>query len=141
MIQSSLFGGLVHFDCFPDLTLVLDDNNIIKVLTLNILTSGYDMLEGSKLLALVYQIYYRLLKINLNPKTISKPTAGKTLLIQSSTPDANIQVPKMVYWKDISLPNEWTLEYEVPPVKTIPDDCTLDYIQQYLDSNVKISFD
>ncbi|XP_041023270.1 probable UDP-arabinopyranose mutase 2 [Juglans microcarpa x Juglans regia] len=39
----------------------------------------------------------------------------------SSTPNANIQVPKMVYWKYISLPNEWTLEHEVPPVKTIPD--------------------
>ena len=38
MIQSSLFDGLVYFDCYPDLTLALDDPNITKALTLNILT-------------------------------------------------------------------------------------------------------
>lgn len=47
--------------------LALDDPNIIKALTLNILTSGYDMDEGSESLAIIYRIYYRLLKTNLNP--------------------------------------------------------------------------
>jgi hypothetical protein len=43
MIQSSLFNGLIHFDVFPNLTLSLDDINILKALTSNVLTSGYDM--------------------------------------------------------------------------------------------------
>ena len=38
--------------------LALDDPNIIKALTLNILTSGYDMKEGSEPLAIIYRIYY-----------------------------------------------------------------------------------
>ena len=29
MITSSLFDGLVYFNCYPDLTLVLDDPNIV----------------------------------------------------------------------------------------------------------------
>ena len=48
LITSSLFDGLVYFNCYPDITLALDDPNIVKVLTLNILTSGYDMDESSK---------------------------------------------------------------------------------------------
>jgi hypothetical protein len=43
MIQFSLFNGPVHFDVFPNLTLSLDDINILKALTLNVLTSGYDI--------------------------------------------------------------------------------------------------
>ncbi|KAK9993173.1 hypothetical protein SO802_022876 [Lithocarpus litseifolius] len=53
MIIASLYDGLVYFDCYPDITLALDDVNIVKALTLNILTSGYDMEEGSKPFALI----------------------------------------------------------------------------------------
>jgi hypothetical protein len=60
MIQSSLFNGPIHFDVFPNLTLSLDDINILKALTLNVLTSGYDIEEGSKPLAIIYRIYYNL---------------------------------------------------------------------------------
>ena len=54
MIQSSLFNGHIHFDVFPNLTLSLDDINILNALTLNVLTSGYDMEEGSRPLTIIY---------------------------------------------------------------------------------------
>ena len=63
MITSSLFDGPVYFNCYPDITLALDDPNIIKTLTLNILRSGFDMDEGNKPLAIIYRIYYRLLEV------------------------------------------------------------------------------
>jgi hypothetical protein len=47
MIQSSLFNGPIHFDAFPNLTLALNDIHIFKALTLNVVTSGYDVEEGS----------------------------------------------------------------------------------------------
>ncbi|KAG7969086.1 hypothetical protein I3843_07G012600 [Carya illinoinensis] len=141
MIQSSLFNGPVYFDCFPDLPLALNDPNILKALTLNIATSGYDMVKGSKPIAVIYRIYYRVLKSTLNPKTVLKSTGGKTLLIQSSTPDANVKVPTMIHWKDISLPNEWILNQEVPPAPILTAKLDIDYIQQYLDGTVKISFE
>ena len=47
MITASLYDGPVYFSCHPDLTLALDDPNIIKALTLNIASSGYHMEEGS----------------------------------------------------------------------------------------------
>ena len=36
MITASLYDGPVYFSCYPDLTLALDDANIVKALTLNI---------------------------------------------------------------------------------------------------------
>ena len=61
MITTSLYDGLVYFDYYPDIFLALDDPNIVKALILTILTSGYNMEEGSKPFALIYCIYYRLL--------------------------------------------------------------------------------
>jgi hypothetical protein len=140
MIQSSLFNGPVHFDVFPNLTLSLDDINILKALTLNVLTSGYDMEEGSRPLAIIYRIYYKLMKTNLDPQAVIKNAGQSTLLIQSSTHDANIQIPKMIRWDDINLPNEWLLENVSKPPRVINDSSSLDYIQQYLDGSVKINF-
>ena len=130
MITSSLFDGPVYFNCYPDLALALalDDPNIIKALTLNILTFGYDMDEGSKPLAIIYCIYYRLVKTTLNLHARLRDTGDKTLLIQCSTPDAKVQIPKMIQWKDIKLPKEWLLEQEAQPTKFVSDELNLDHI-------------
>ena len=112
---SYLHIGLVQvvINCYPDLTLVLDDSNIVKALTLNIASSGYHMEEGSKPFALIYRIYYILLGTQLNPGArINREPAGKTMLIQCSTPDARVQVSKMIHWQDINLPKQWFLEQE-----------------------------
>ena len=62
------------------------------------------------------------------------------MLIQCSTLDAKVQVPKMIQWQDVKLPTEWFLEQESPIAKPIFDELDLTHIQQYLDSTVKISF-
>ena len=141
MITASLYDGPVYFSCCPDLTLALDDPNIIKALTLNIASSGYHMEEGSKLFALIYRIYYRLLGTQLNPSAINhREPSGKTMLIKCSTPNAKIQITKKIQWQDIKLPTDWFLEQESPIAKPIFDELDLTHIQQYLDGTVKISF-
>ena len=133
MITASLYDGPVYFNCYPDISLALDDPNTVKVLTLNIASFGYDMEEGSKPFALIYRIYYRLLGTQLNPGArINKEHTGKTMLIQCSTFDARIQPFK--------LPTEWLLEQESPLAKPAFDELNLTHIQQYLDGTVKISF-
>ena len=140
---SYLHIGLVQvvINCYPNLTLVLDDSNIVKALTLNIASSGYHMEEGSKPFALIYCIYYRLLGTQLNPGArINREPVGKTILIQCSTPDARVQVLKMIQWQDVKLPTEWMLEQETPLAKPTFDELNLTHIQQYLDGTIKISF-
>ena len=141
MITASLYDGLVYFNCYSDLTLAFDDPNIVKALTLNIASFGYHMEEGSKPFALIYRIYYRLLGTQLNPGAkINGEPFGQTMLIQCSTLDAKVQVPKMIQWQDVKLPTKWLLEQETPLAKPIFNELDLTHIQQYLDGTVKISF-
>ena len=96
MITASLYNGPVYFDCYPNISLALDDPNIVKALTLNVLTFGYNIDEGNKPFALIYRIHYRLLGTQLNPCARIKDLDGKTMLIQCSTHDAKVQIPKMI---------------------------------------------
>ena len=46
----------------------------------------------------------------------------------------------MIQWQYVKLPNDWLLEQESPPTKSVFDELDLTHIQQYLDGIVKISF-
>jgi hypothetical protein len=140
MIQSFLYAGPVHFNVFPNLSVSFEDINVLKSLTLNVLTQGYDMEEGSKPIAIIYRISYRLMKTNLNPQAVFKDPKGPTLLIQSSTQDATISIPKMIRWDNLTLPNEWLLENVSKPENVVIRSTNVDLIQQYLDGTVKINF-
>ena len=115
-MEASLHNGPIHFNCFPDFTLSLSDQNLFKALTLNIKTDGEitQMIEGSQPIALIYRIYYKTMKSNLNVHALNKSPKDQTVLIQSSTSDANIQIPRTILWKDITLPSQWTLPQELP---------------------------
>ena len=62
------------------------------------------------------------------------------MLIKCSTPDAKVQIPKMIQWQDIKLPTEWFLEQESPIARPIFNELDLTHIQQYLNGTVKIRF-
>ena len=115
IIESNLHNGPIHFDYFPNFTLSLSDKYLLKALTLNIKTSGYEMLEGSQPLALIYRIYYKCIRTNLNVHALVKSPKDQTLLIQSHASDANIRVPKSIRWNEVTLPNDWFLENETQP--------------------------
>ncbi|KAI8563905.1 hypothetical protein RHMOL_Rhmol03G0145600 [Rhododendron molle] len=85
------------------------------------------MLKGSHALALIYRIYYKCMKTNLNIHALVKSPKDKTVLIQSNT-NANIQT-------------SWVSENDSYPHKMQNDTVDLDYIKQYLDGTVRISFD
>ena len=72
VIESSLSNGPVHFDCYPDFTVSLSDPHILKTLTLNIQTSGYEVLPGTQPLALIFRIYYKVTGTNMNFQALIK---------------------------------------------------------------------
>ena len=45
MITASLYDDPVYFNCYPDISLALDDPNIVKALILNIASSGYNIVH------------------------------------------------------------------------------------------------
>ena len=145
MVEANISKGPIHFNVDLDFTISLDDGAPEKALTLKINTTGYQMIEGSRLLALVYRIYYKLLKTNLNPQALLKDPKEKTLLLQASSEDIKIDIPKMIKWEDIKFPDEWDLPNEMPPTLLPPINITetdnLNSVEQYLDGTVKIRFD
>ena len=142
-LEASLHNGPIHFNCFPDFTLSLSDQNLFKALTLNIKTDGEitQMIEGSQPIALIYRIYYKTMKSNLNVHALNKSPKDQTVLIQSSTNDANIQIPRTILWKDITLPSQWTLPNELPQRPISNTSLNLENIKQFSDGTVKISFE
>ena len=147
MVEASFSKGPIHFNVNPDLTLSLDDSASEKALTLRINTTRYHMIEGSHPLALVYRIYYKLLKTNLNPQALLKDPKYQTLLLQASSDDIKVDVSQMIKWEDIKLLEEWELIHEMPPILMPPTQMqnieteNLKSIEQYLDGTVKIKFD
>ncbi|CAL2257671.1 unnamed protein product [Prunus armeniaca] len=77
----------------------------------------------------------------MNFQALNKSPKDQTVLIQSHTPDARIQVPQTMKWSEVTLPKEWTLVTESQPAPIQRSLNNLDYIQQYLDGTVKIRFD
>jgi hypothetical protein len=47
MVESSLFQGLIYFNCYPNFVVSLTDETVLQTLELDIETSGYNMLEGA----------------------------------------------------------------------------------------------
>ena len=141
MVESSLFNGPIHFDCYANLTLSLSDPHILKALTLKVKTSGYKVLEGTQPLALIYRIYYKVTGTNMNFQALAKSPKDHTLLIQTNIENAHISVPKTINWSDINLPSDWCLINESKPVAMQNTTVNLDNIKQYFDGTVEINFD
>ena len=139
MMETSLHNGPVYFNCYPNFALSLSDRNIMDALTLNIKTDGYYMKEGLEPLAIIYRIYYKLMKTTLDPQSMVEPSPkGHTLLLQASTPNSRLCVPRQIQWKDINLPERWQLDAIAPPPKI--ENTELDFIAQKIDYIVIISF-
>ena len=118
MMETSLHKGPIYFNCYPNFALSLSDRNIMDALTLNVKTDGYYMKEGLEPLAVIYRIYYKLMKTTLDPQSMVDPSPkGYTLLLQTSTPDIRLCVPKQIQWKDINLPEQWKLQAIAPTPK------------------------
>ena len=97
------------------------------------------MKGGSKPLAVIYRIYYKLMKTTLDPQSMVDPSPkGQTLLLQASTQNTRLRVPQQIQWKDITLPEKWQLEAIAPTPKI--ENTEPDFIAQNIDGTVIISF-
>ena len=142
-MESSLSGRPVHFDCFPNLTVALDDPHISKVLTLNIKTYGTLVFHGTRQLALIYRVYYKCMRTNMSIQAIDKRKAGETTLIQTPDVRSTVHVPRTLKWSEVTFPTHWTIDnenYQLQIQKPVsnPD---LDFVQQLADGTVRLSFD
>ena len=115
----------------------------MKALTLNIKTHGTLMLPGVQQIALIYKVYYKCIRTNLNVHALDKRKIGETILIQTKDIRSKIQVPKTLKWSDVIFPSNWTLENEnySLQIQNSSQNPDLDFVQQLVDGTVRLSFD
>lgn len=139
-VESSLSHGPIFFNCFPDLTVSLDDKNILDVLFLNVKLHGYDMKEGSVPITLVYRVQYKVMNsIRSNFLKTKCDKSGETTLFLTDETKANVIVPKTIQWSDITLPEKWALERATPALPRFTPD--FHDIIQHQTGKVELVFD
>ena len=139
-IESSLSHGPIFFNCFPDLTVSLDDKNILDVLFLNVKLHGYDMKEGFVPITLVYRVQYKVMNyITSNFLKTKCDKSGETTLFLTDETKTNVIVPKTIQWSDITLPERWSLEKATPALPRVTPD--FHDIIQHQTGKVELVFD
>ena len=79
------------------------------------------------------------MKTTLDPQSMVDPSPkGYTLLLQASTPDSRLHVPKQIQWKDINFLEQWKLQAIAPTPKI--ENIEPDFIAQQTDGIVIIAF-
>ena len=142
-IETSLSGGPVHFNYFPDFAVHLHDPHVMKALTLNIKTYRILMVQGTSQIALIYRVYYKCMRTNFNVQALDKKRPGETTLIQTTDPRSNIQVPKTLQWSEVTFPENWTLENEnyLLQIQDPSQNPDLEFVQQLSNGTIRLSFD
>ncbi|KAL0013371.1 hypothetical protein SO802_000440 [Lithocarpus litseifolius] len=142
-IESSLSGGPVHFNCFPDFIVHLHDQYVMKALTLNIKTHETLTMQETSQIALIYGVYYKCIRTNMNVQALDKRKMGETILIQTTDVRSKIQVPRSLKWFEVSFPENWTLKNENYPlqIQNPAQNLDLDFVQQLADGTVRLNFD
>ena len=70
------------------------------------------MVQGTSQIALIYRVYYKCMRTNMNVGALDRREKGETILIQTTDPTARISIPRSLKWNQISFPANWTLENE-----------------------------
>ncbi|GAV79863.1 MP domain-containing protein, partial [Cephalotus follicularis] len=102
-IETSLCNGSVYFDGYPDLTISLTDINILETLKINIKLHGYDMLPGSKIIAIIHYVHYKFSNL-ICLKSLENLTKGETTIMKCTIKDSNILTLHIIKWSDINIP-------------------------------------
>ena len=59
------------------------------------------MVEGAQQIALIYRVYYKCIRTNMNVQALNKKTPGETTFIQTSAPGSKAQVPRTLKWTKV----------------------------------------
>ncbi|KAJ9140919.1 hypothetical protein P3X46_031510 [Hevea brasiliensis] len=142
IVESSLCDGPIYFSCYPNFTISIRDPHVMKALSLDIKTSGYDMLPRSENIILIYRIHYKAMNTvvpNLREETTKLISPkGTTTFFVTDLEKGNLVVPKSIEWEQVKLPKNWILEEAIPPKKEESTD--LESIIETNNGTVAISF-
>lgn len=99
--ESNLANGHVYFNCYPNFSIDLYDENITKILTLNLKIPTTTM-ETSKNVVIICRVHYNIMSSILSPNAKKESAKNNTILIEANYDKINVQVPRLLDWNQVS---------------------------------------
>ena len=92
------------------------------------------MVQGTSQIALIYRVYYKCMRTNMNVGALDRREKGETTLIQTTNPTARVSIPRSLKWNEITFPADWTLENEnhVLQIQNPAQNPDLDFVYIYI---------
>ncbi|GAV59778.1 MP domain-containing protein, partial [Cephalotus follicularis] len=108
-IEKSLCNDPVYFNGYPDLSISLTDTNLLETLKINIKLHCYNMLAGSKIIAIIHHVHYKATN-SICPKSLVHLTQGETTIMKCATKDSNMLTPHKIKLSDINIHEDRCLQ-------------------------------
>jgi len=140
VLQSNLAYGPVYFNCYPNFSLDINDPNVMDSLTLNVKTKNLNNKINTREIAIIYRVYYRLMKTHLAPKARHESIKGETMLMEANHEHSSIFVPRTLQWKDILSSNDWRFDNITQPFASISERSQIERVIQFLDESIELKF-
>ncbi|KAI9121196.1 hypothetical protein K1719_008229 [Acacia pycnantha] len=136
--EFGLHDGPVYFNCYPNQTVDLSDQNILDVLKLNLKLNGFNMKSGSIPVALLYRVQYKV--SNSSASNVQRPPDnGQTVVFLTDHLNTNITIPRTIMWNDVTLPEDWVMDKAVQPIPRPVGN--ISRISQTQSGSVRMAFD
>lgn len=139
VLQSNLAQGPVYFNCYPNYSVDINDQNILDTLTLNIKTKHMNSKINTKEIAVIYRVYYRLMKTTLAPKAKIESNKGITMLMEANQEHSNTFVPRMIRWDEILSKDEWHFDAITQP-RYEPESSYIEQVTQHPSGAIDLKF-
>ncbi|KAH0689011.1 hypothetical protein KY289_016369 [Solanum tuberosum] len=140
VLQSNLADGPVYFNCYPNFSVDINDPNVMDSLTLNVKTKNLNSKINTREIAIIYRVYYRLMKTHLAPKARHESLKGETMLMEANHEHSSIFVPRTIQWKDILSNNDWRFENITPPFASHSERSQIERVIQFPDGSIELKF-
>ncbi|KAH0752254.1 hypothetical protein KY285_005402 [Solanum tuberosum] len=140
VLQSNLADRPVYFNCYPNFSVDINDPNVMDSLTLNVKTKNLNSKINTREIAIIYRVYYRLMKTHLAPKARHESTKGETMLMEANHEHTFIFVPRTIQWKDILFNNDWRFENITPPFASHSERSQIERVIQFPDGSIELKF-
>ncbi|KAK4731465.1 hypothetical protein R3W88_024453 [Solanum pinnatisectum] len=140
VLESNLAYGPVYINCYPNFTVDIHDPNIIDTLTLNVKTKNMNSKVDTREIAVIYRVYYKLMKTTIAPKAITSSVKGVTMLMEANQEHSTTFVPRLFKWNDILADEEWKFNSITNPSPLQPETSQLDRVIQFPDGSINLRF-
>ncbi|KAG5577364.1 hypothetical protein H5410_057498 [Solanum commersonii] len=140
VLQSNLADGPIYFNCYPNFSIDINDPNVMDSLTINVKTKNLNNKINTREIAIIYQVYYRVMKTHLAPKARNESIKGETMLMEANHEHSSIFVPCLLQWKDIFSSNDWRFENITQPFSFHSERYQIERVVQFPDGSIKLKF-